>query len=106
LTRSSVSARIQSPRLRLPAQPTSVADPDDVADWTAALVIDRSPGGLALRLDRPIPVGEILLVWLDTMSGPESWLPVQVRHCRQDESGWVVGVEFIAETAPGWTVGG
>jgi len=90
--------RRRCPRLPAPDTPAAVAEPCDLASWSQARLIDRSPGGLAFRLGHPVEAGAILLVWLGEAPGEDAWVPVMVRHCRQAEEGWVVGGEFF-----GWT---
>jgi hypothetical protein len=61
---------------------------------------NRSPGGLALRLSRPVPVGSVLLV------GPAG-TQVEVRHCRRRAGGWLVGCEVLDPRREGdWGFGG
>ena len=80
--------------------PASVAEAVDFADWQIARLIDHSPGGAALQLDRPMKRGAVLLVWLGSISGDEAWIPLSVRHCRQEGERWIVGGEFVGEAIP------
>jgi hypothetical protein len=56
-----------------------------------ARVVDRSPGGLALRMDRPAEAGTVLSVRREG----ECWELVEVRHCRADGEGWVAGFAVV-----------
>lgn len=64
-----------------------------------ARVLDRSPTGLSVRLDRPLRPGAVVRVRLPGDEGKQTWLPAQVRHCRADAGGWVVGCEFFDRPA-------
>jgi len=86
---------------RLPeASPTAVAEPDDLAEWARAPILNRSPGGLALLLDHAVEPGTVLLVW-SGFAGGDAWIPFEVRHCRPEGGRWVVGGEFIYRTLSG-----
>jgi hypothetical protein len=86
---------------RLPeTSPTAVAEPDDLAEWARAPVLNRSPGGLALLLNHAVEPGTVLLVW-NGFAGEDAWLPFEVRHCRPEGNGWVVGGQFIYLTLSG-----
>jgi hypothetical protein len=63
-----------------------------------AAVLDRSPGGLSLRLGGMVLPGAVLGVRLHPGAG---WLPVEVRHARPDGGAWVVGCVFAHEPPPG-----
>lgn len=67
------------------------ADPTPMAP---AQVVDRSAGGLRLRVSRPLPVGFVVGV---RVTADGRWFPVQVRYCRPDGDGWVAGCEYMAE---------
>src|SRR5262249_13898841 len=60
---------------------------EGTGEQVAAQIIERSPGGLALRLDRPLAEGVILLVRLASLPPPEM-LVVEVRHSRLEAGGW------------------
>jgi hypothetical protein len=86
--------RRRFPRLRDSMIPANVSEPADLIGWSSALVIDRSPGGLALLLDTSMQEGTVLLVWFACEGEEEAWLPVEVRHCRSEGEKWLVGAEF------------
>jgi len=56
-----------------------------------ARMLERSPGGLALWLERPAEVGSVLLVRPLSPSGIAVPASVEVRHCRPANGGWVAG---------------
>jgi len=86
--------RRRSPRHHDFPLPATVAAPADPTDWSSALVVDRSPGGLGLLLHGPVESGTVLLVWFDSAEDEDAWLPVEVKHCRPEGENWIVGVEF------------
>lgn len=71
--------------------------PDDVV--IPALMIDLSPGGCQLRLDRPLRIGEMLRVEIKTKSHGAKHVVGRIVWVRVDPSGdlssWLVGVQFI-----------
>jgi hypothetical protein len=60
-------------------------------------IVDRSTGGLRLRIPESIPVGVVLRV--RCLSGAEGlpWVDVQVKSCRAKQESWEVGCQFLAE---------
>jgi len=64
------------------------------APWDA-WVLDRSQGGLRLRVPQAIQVGAVLRV--RTVQAPTSipWVEVQVKNAREKEECWEVGCQFI-----------
>jgi len=64
-----------------------------------ARLLDRSPTGLSVRLDRPLRPGAVVRVLLPPAEGEWTWVPAQVRHCRVTADGWVVGCEFFDRPA-------
>jgi PilZ domain-containing protein len=92
--------RRRSPRLHESTFPANVTEPADLTGWTGALVIDRSPGGLALLLHNPVEAGMVLLVWFGSAGDEDAWLPVEVKHCRPEAENWIVGVEFTGRAKP------
>jgi hypothetical protein len=59
-----------------------------------AEVVDRSVGGLKLRVARPHAVGSALTVRLPCGGGRTVWYAAAVRYCRRSGDGWEVGCEF------------
>lgn len=66
----------------------------DLAPPAEARVLDRSPGGLRLRVGRPLVIGTVVEVRL---TGDRRWYPAQVRYCRPAPVGCIAGCEFAAE---------
>ena len=63
-------------------------------------VSDQSPGGLKLKL--PVKLGEVgSLLSIRPADAPSDspWVPVQVRHVRQDGDTWAVGCQFLHPAA-------
>jgi len=59
-------------------------------------VSDQSPDGLRLHLPEKLAEVGALLSIRPVEGGEEtSWVPVQVRHCRREGDGWVVGCMFL-----------
>jgi len=58
-------------------------------------VLDRSPGGVSLRLGHPVHPGTLMTVRWPAVRSGHGWYTIQVRHCRADGDGWVVGCEFV-----------
>src|SRR5262245_48042263 len=81
--------------LRLSDSPAEilVAPTPDPAARRKALVRDHSAGGIGLYLPEPLEVGTIL--WVCPVDAPDdSWVPVQVRHCKPAGPDWRVGCAF------------
>jgi len=60
-------------------------------------VRDHSASGVCLRLDWPAEIGTILWMRSTTPSPQERWMPLEVRHCRAEARGWLVGCRFISD---------
>lgn len=66
---------------------------------TEARVLNRSVGGLGLKIHEPIEPGVVVEVRsLADEDVPNGFFAL-VRHCRRSDDGWVVGCEFI-DTRP------
>lgn len=66
-----------------------------------AVILDRSPGGMRLRVDRPHAVGSALTVRLPGREGRTAWYAAVVRYCRAAGEGWELGCEFQGERPTG-----
>lgn len=84
--------------VRLTAEPEPVAVRTAGGPERPAAVLDRSPGGLSLRLGVMVLPGAVLGVRLHP--GAE-WRPVEVRHARPDRGVWVAGCVFVHEPPAG-----
>lgn len=62
-------------------------------------LLDYSPGGVLVRLANPLDVGVMVGIGL-AEAGRLIWHLADVRHCRREEDGWVVGCEFVCEEPP------
>jgi len=56
-------------------------------------VVNRSPGGLCLSLNTPIPVGTVVSVRLAAQADM-GWVPLEVKYCSALGSRWKVGCGF------------
>jgi len=85
--------------LRVPAAEadTAVVTLEGSEEQLRAFVAERSPGGLALRLDRPLDPGVILLVRPACLPAPEM-LVVEVKHCHPEAGEWVAGCLVLGDT--------
>ena len=81
--------------VRLPADPDVVAVRPAGGPDRPAAVLDRSPGGLSLRVDFLVLPGAALGVRLRPAG---EWLTVEVRHATPDRGAWVVGCVFAGGT--------
>ena len=68
--------------------------------WVRADVLDRSVGGLRLRVRRPHPVGSALTVRLRA-DGRRTWYATVVRYCRPVGDEWELGCEFQGDRPTG-----
>jgi PilZ domain len=90
--------RRRTPRLHnLAVETTAVPAPAELVGWSLTPLIDLSSGGLALQLDRPVSLGDTVLVWL----GGDEPFALEIRHCRPEKTGWISGGKFVSRTWPG-----
>jgi hypothetical protein len=66
----------------------------EAAEPYAAVVIDRSAGGLGLSLDRPLDRGTLLRLRPTEAADTMPWVAVEVRNCWPDGPYWEVGCRF------------
>jgi len=92
-----VTVRLPGDGERVAVRPVSHRAHAHRAAPAAARVLDRSAGGLALGLPRPMEAGSILWVELPRGAGESDWYLAQARHCRQAGNEWVAGCEFVGE---------
>ena len=83
--------------VRLGGAPTPAEVRTDPSPLTTAQVVDRSAGGLRLRVIHPLPEGLVVGVRVPAGADDLAWFPVQVRYCRRDGDTWVAGCEYVAE---------
>jgi hypothetical protein len=77
--------------------PVLISDSTGTAAAHEAWVVNRSPGGLGLLLQQPVNAGAVLSVRAANATAMIPWVQVQVRSCRQDESGYAVGCQFVKQ---------
>ena|SRR5207302_9685483 len=58
-------------------------------------IVDRSQGGLRLRVPEAIPVGVVLRVRCLTGSEGLPWAEVQVKNTREKDQAWEIGCQFL-----------
>ncbi|MFO0808708.1 MAG: response regulator [Gemmataceae bacterium] len=83
----------QSTRVRVGAglEPAHV-----VESWVG----DTSPGGLRLKLPEKLgDVGSILSIRPADATDEVPWIPIQVRHGREEHDGWTVGCQILHPAA-------
>ncbi len=63
-------------------------------------VLDRSQGGLRLKVPQSVEIGCILRV--RTLQGASSlpWAEVQVKNAREKQESWELGCQFVGEPSP------
>jgi hypothetical protein len=60
-------------------------------------VIDRSHGGLRLKVPQPIQVGAILRVRALRAANAIPWVEVQVKNARDKSEFWEIGCQFLSD---------
>jgi hypothetical protein len=79
----------------------TIADPaggEPLHGW----VLDRSVGGLGLRMEVAVPVGMVLNVRPRKAPKLVPWTELEVKSCRQNGTTWEVGCQFVQ--TPPWSV--
>ncbi len=76
--------------------PVWISESPDGAAQKDALVLDRSRGGLLLRLDEPLPAGAVRYVRAHNAPEDLEWIQLEVRSSRQRD-GWLTGCKFSTE---------
>ncbi len=67
----------------------------------AGLVADRSVEGLGLAVAQPFTIGTILCVRPAGAPAAAGWVQLEVKNCRQTESGWELGCRYVH--SPPWS---
>ena len=57
--------------------------------------MDLSEGGLSLHSPMPLGPGAACCVRLADEVPDGGWIPLEVRHCRPDATGWILGCRFV-----------
>jgi hypothetical protein len=63
-------------------------------------VIDRSQGGLRLKVSQAVKVGSKLRVRIIQASNSLPWAEVQVKNAREKQESWEIGCQFVGEPSP------
>jgi hypothetical protein len=58
-------------------------------------ILDRCSGGLGMLLEEPLAEGTLVNVRAAQAAPVIPWVEVQIRNCRQDSYGWIVGCQFV-----------
>jgi hypothetical protein len=79
-----------------------LASPGAKEEQCIGWVVDRSTGGLCVRVHVPLEQGAVVSV--RPVHAPErvAWVQVEVRSCRAGAGGWEVGCRFMRR--PSWDV--
>jgi hypothetical protein len=90
-------ARRKSVRLSGNQIPVQVSPDGRIESAWEGWIVDRSQGGLRLRLPEPIPVGVVLRV--RCLIGAESlpWVEVEVKSCLEKNESWELGCQFLTD---------
>jgi hypothetical protein len=65
-------------------------------------VMDRSTGGLCLRVDQPVQPGTMLHVRPVNAPPITPWVEIEVKSSRQTQDGWELGCQFLR--TPPWAL--
>jgi hypothetical protein len=90
-------ARRKSVRISGNQIPVQVSPDGTVESAWEGWILDRSEGGLRLRVPEAIPVGVVLRVRCLIGSEGLPWVEVQVKNCREKEQHWEIGCQFLTE---------
>jgi hypothetical protein len=82
--------------------PIVLADADGGGEPVPGWVVDRSVGGLCLRLNTSVLPGTRVSVRPRDASTMMPWTQVEVKSCRQQDGAWEVGCQFVR--TPPWSV--
>ncbi|HZT78831.1 MAG TPA: hypothetical protein VFA26_01305 [Gemmataceae bacterium] len=79
-----------------------ISDEEAAEPPVAGWVLDRSTGGLRLSVFDPMECGTVLSVKPKCAADTIPWIKLEVRSCRKEASGWVLGCQFVR--TPPWSV--
>lgn len=88
-------ARRKSVRLSGNQIPVQVCPDGSIESPYEGWIVDRSQGGLRLRVPEPFPVGVVLRVRCLNASESLPWVEVQVKNSRDKQTYWEVGCQFL-----------
>jgi hypothetical protein len=58
--------------------------------------VNEGQGGMGLHSPVPLEPGAALCVRPADEWADDTWVPLEVRHCRPDATGWTLGCRFIS----------
>jgi len=90
-------ARRKSVRLSGNQIPVHVSPDGTLASAWEGWILDRSQGGLRLRVPEAIPIGVVLRVRCLNASEGLPWVEVQVKNSREKDGQWEIGCQFLSE---------
>ncbi len=93
-------ARRKSVRLSGNQIPILVASDKNAEEPWDGWILDRSQGGLRLKVPQAIQVGAILRVRTVQSSNSLPWVEVQVKNAREKAESWEVGCQFLNDPSP------
>jgi hypothetical protein len=89
------SERRSSPRRGGTHLSVLLSDAEGQARPVRGVIIDRSSGGLAIAVDEPIRLGEVLSVRVAANAREMPWVPVVVRHFHREGGYYILGFQFL-----------
>ena len=90
-------ARRRSVRLSGNQIPVHVSPDGSIEAPWEGWIVDRSQGGLRLRVPEPIPIGVVLRVRCLNASENLPWAEMQVKNAREKQEHWEVGCQFLTD---------
>lgn len=90
-------ARRKSVRLSGNQIPIHVSPDGTLESAWEGWIVDRSQGGLRLRVPEPIPPGVVLCIRCLNVTESLPWVEVQVKNCRDKQEYWELGCQFLTE---------
>jgi hypothetical protein len=82
-------------RIRLQA-PLQVWLPDVMDVVLYSTSVDRSSGGLGVHSPIPLEAGARVFVRPAEAEDESTWVPLAVRHCQPDATGWTLGCQVTS----------
>src|SRR5436190_10641263 len=76
--------------------PLQVWIPDVLDVVLYSNMMDRSRGGFCLHSAIPLDPGTDLYVRPEDAQEDATWVPLAVRHCQPDTTGWALGCQFTS----------
>jgi hypothetical protein len=91
------SAQEKRRSIRRKGNPVTVLVSDAKAEAPPARgsVLDRSHGGLRLRVAETVQPGTILSIRAAHVGDAVPWVQLEVRTCTRDDAGWELGCQYV-----------